>query len=758
MDGSPESALLWIGSLRDNFAIVFDNADALTPEELEGYFPPGLGGNILITSRNSAMQCLTSPEDSLEVGEMERSDAMLLLLKAACLDTSRTDLKVEASEIVKELCGIPLAIDQAGAFIASGATNIRNYLPKYFQHRKSLLSHSEFKGASKYNRNVYGTWELSYKEIQLRAESNNPDKAKAAQTAMHILALFAFLHYDGIIEDIFSYAAVQQQKRDAHKNLVLGLAHAGALLDCTLLPLNESGTWDDFIFKEGLRVLLSFCLIKLGPCDGAYSVHPLIHAWGRDRMSLAEKKKYGTMAYAVLLGSLHQNFKMQPYAFRRVLVTHIRANIQYSKAASQGDGDSYFDDGHSRFSMLLFEQGYSIEAQNLAIQVVEMRNKTLGEEHEDTISAMANLSVIYEAVGKFTQAEKLASQVLKMGQKLFGEKHQNTIDAKASLAIIYNTLGRYSETEKLQTQVLDARINILGENHPDTIMALENLAATYSTLRKYVEVEKLEIQILNAREILLGEEHLDTIRSITNLAKTCRALKKYKEAEELHIRALEISDSILDEQCPSLRSMQRIAENHRDLGQYKKAEMIQRRILHTSTRLLGEHHQSTIKAMENLAETLRDLEKYPEAEKLEIQVLDGRNGLLGADHPETIKVMSNLAETYKFLGKYLEAKKLLIQVVDARMSSLGEKHLETIKAMAKLAEVCSNLHNYTDAENLQIQVLDAWNSHFGLKDPETIRAMENLAETYKLLGKFSEVEELHSKVLDLKNSVYEVKH
>ena len=484
MDGSPESALLWIGSLRDNFAIVFDNADALTPEELEGYFPPGLGGNILITSRNSAMQRLTSPEDSLEVGEMERSDAMLLLLKAACLDTSRTDLKVEASEIVKELCGIPLAIDQAGAFIASGATNIRNYLPKYFQHRKSLLSHSEFKGASKYNRNVYGTWELSYKEIQLRAESNNPDKAKAAQTAMHILALFAFLHYDGIIEDIFSYAAVQQQKRDAHKNLVLGLPRAGALLDCTLLPLNESGTWDDFIFKEGLRVSLSFCLIKLGPCDGAYSVHPLIHAWGRDRMSLAEKKKYGTMAYAVLLGSLHQNFKMQPYAFRRVLVTHIRANIQYSKAASQGDGDSYFDDGHSRFSMLLFEQGYSIEAQNLAIQVVEMRNKTLGEEHEDTISSMANLSVIYEAVGKFTQAEKLASQVLKMGQKLFGEKHQNTIDAKASLAIIYNTLGRYSETEKLQTQVLDARINILGENHPDTIMALENLAATYSTLRK----------------------------------------------------------------------------------------------------------------------------------------------------------------------------------------------------------------------------------------------------------------------------------
>ena len=69
--------------MRDNYAIVFDNADALTPEKLECYFPPGLGGNILITSRNSAMQRLTSPENSYEVGEMEEDDAILLLLKAA---------------------------------------------------------------------------------------------------------------------------------------------------------------------------------------------------------------------------------------------------------------------------------------------------------------------------------------------------------------------------------------------------------------------------------------------------------------------------------------------------------------------------------------------------------------------------------------------------------------------------------------------------------------------------------------------------
>ena len=83
--------------------IVFDNADTLLPSELEAFFPPGQWGNILITSRNFNMKCLTLPENSLEVMEMEENDAVALLLKASCLDPSRVDLQEEALKIVREL-------------------------------------------------------------------------------------------------------------------------------------------------------------------------------------------------------------------------------------------------------------------------------------------------------------------------------------------------------------------------------------------------------------------------------------------------------------------------------------------------------------------------------------------------------------------------------------------------------------------------------------------------------------------------------
>ena len=58
LDGSPESALHWIGLLKENYVMVFDNADVLSPAELEAYLPPGRGGNILITSCNSTMRNL----------------------------------------------------------------------------------------------------------------------------------------------------------------------------------------------------------------------------------------------------------------------------------------------------------------------------------------------------------------------------------------------------------------------------------------------------------------------------------------------------------------------------------------------------------------------------------------------------------------------------------------------------------------------------------------------------------------------------
>jgi tetratricopeptide (TPR) repeat protein len=676
--------------------MILDNADVLSPAALEAYFPPGMRGNILITSRNSVMMTLTSPENSLEVTEMEERDAVGLLLKASCLKSPISDVQIQASKIVKELFCFPLAIDQAGAYIASGATTIGDYLAKYSEHRKTLLYHCEFTGASKYNRTVFETWELSYKEIQQRAKSDDFHKANAANSAMLLLGLFPFFHHEGITEEIFSYAALPEDDETLMSNLPL----ASALLDQRLLPLCETGTWDNFIFREGIRILLSFSLIRRGPSDNVYAMHPLVHTWCRDRLTLNEREKCCLMAYVTLSCSLRWD-GAQPYGFHRTLVTHVRANMEYLKSECNQNIVSYMDDAYEKFGRLLREQGYSKEAQTLQIKVLDERNKIYGVEHPDTINAMASLASTNGDLEKYMEAEMLKIQVLEARKRILGVEHPDTILAMGNLATTYHSLKKYTEAEKLEIQVLDASSKILGVEHPATIFVMGNLAMTYRSLGKYTESEKLGIQILESRTRILGVEHPDTIRAMANLAVTYGSLGKYKEAEKLEIQVLDASNKII-----------------------------------------GVEHPDTIRAMANLASTYRNLGKYKEAEKLEAQVLDTRNRTLGVEHPETIRAMANLAVTYKKLGKYREAEKMEIQVLDARNRILGVEHSETINAMGKLATTYYSLGKYTEAEKLDIQVLDARKRVLGVQHPHTILAMENLAATLKSLGKYKEAEKL----------------
>jgi tetratricopeptide (TPR) repeat protein len=687
LDSSPESALHWIGSLKENYIMVFDNADVLSPAELEAYLPPGRGGNILITSRNSTMRILTSPENSLEVTEMEENDAIELLLKASCLDSCSMEFQTEASKIVKELFCLPLAIDQAGAYIASGATTIGNYLVKYSDHRKTLLSHSEFAGASKYNRTVYETWELSYKDIQQRAESDDPHKANAAHSAMLLLELFPFFHHEGITEKIFSNAALQKYKKSSTPELPL----ASSMLDRRLLPLNKAGSWDNLLFGEGIRVLLFFSLIKKAPSDGVYSMHPLVHTWGRDRLTVNERKECCLMAYVTLSCSLRWDTG-QSYEFQRALVTHVRANMEYFKSGGSQNIVSYVDDAYVKFGRLLLEQGYFKQAETLGNKVLDTREKVLGVEHLHTINAMENVAATYHKLGKYTEGEKLEIQVLDGRIRILEVEHPDTIRAKGNLAATYRNLGKYTEAEKLEMQVLDASIRILGVEHPDTINAMGNLAATYYKLGKYTEAEKLEMQVLDASNRILGVEHPHTISAMGNLATTYYKLRKYTEAEKLEMQVLDASN-----------------------------------------RILGVEHPKTIKAKANLAVTYENLGKYTEAEKLEMEVLDANNRIFGVEHPKTIRAKANLAVTYQNLGKYREAEKLGMQVLDARNRILGVEHPKTINARGNLAATYRNLGKYTEAEKLEMQVLDARNIILGVEHSDTTQEWQFLDSSYTLL-------------------------
>ncbi|KAF8909791.1 P-loop containing nucleoside triphosphate hydrolase protein [Gymnopilus junonius] len=328
-DDSAESVVLFISRLDKEWLLIFDNAD----EHIHKFMPPGNSGNIILSSRNPSIGRSTS-FNRVEVTQMDEEDAISLLLKASCLNESPVsdELKSTAKAIVTELCCLPLAVDQAGASIESGLCQIDDYLRHYSDCRMQLLDDPSFTKASIYEQTVYGTWELSYQEIESRTTKRTPGpsgssalvNAVAAQTAILILETFACLHHDNIGKDIFRRAAADIAREKSDTSILQG----------DLLRWNKKGVWDELHFQSGIRVLLSFSLIKQDRSGTVYSAHPLVHSWSQDRMPPTKQQLSCKRANFLLSSSFPSSSSTgKDYQFLGQLVPHITANFHLATEA-----------------------------------------------------------------------------------------------------------------------------------------------------------------------------------------------------------------------------------------------------------------------------------------------------------------------------------------------------------------------------------------------------------------------------------------
>jgi Tetratricopeptide repeat len=426
---STEASLQWFSTLKSEWLLVFDNADHV-PDMITKFLPPGNQGNILITSRNPNMQQIS--HSSAEICAMEKESAISLLLS---LDSSNIDLRTTAEKIVAELCFLPLAVDQAGAAIASGLCHIGEFLGMYHQHHQRFLDDSTFKGASDYGHAVYGTWDVSFTEIQARAaELANSVEAQAAATAIFILQMFSFLHFEGITEEIFHQAAEASSMTTSNSDIALNDVQLPAYSDLTdrVLQLDINGAWDPISFREGIHVLQSFSLIKKNKVGNVYSIHPLVHSWSRDRMTKQNSEILACCASKLLSQSIKFRFLRQDYAFRQTLIPHIKANHQY--AIKAGIRNPYDGDEGTNFSLVYFESGYWKEAEELQAQVLEMRKSQLGVEHPHTLTSIASLAGTFHHQGRWKEAEELQVQVLEMRKRVLGAGHPDTLTSIAHSA------------------------------------------------------------------------------------------------------------------------------------------------------------------------------------------------------------------------------------------------------------------------------------------------------------------------------------
>ena len=240
-----EAVKQWLERSSD-WLLILDNADM--PDLVKPYLPRDRKGQVLFTSRTRVWHGVARP---LELGELQPDAASEFLSKRTeRSDRSSTESRAQA-ELARELGYLPLALEQAGAYIAETQARYQDYLASYRKRRLALIErHMPVTGH--YAGSVATTWSLNFTALE------------QTPAAADMLRASALLDPDKIPLELLRDGAVE-----------LGPTIAAALVGAREDPL---------LIDEVLEPLTRYSLIHRDVGEQSYSMHRLVQAVTRDGM------------------------------------------------------------------------------------------------------------------------------------------------------------------------------------------------------------------------------------------------------------------------------------------------------------------------------------------------------------------------------------------------------------------------------------------------------------------------------------------
>jgi hypothetical protein len=276
-DAKVQCVKLWFARADSiKWLLIFDNADNLEGIDLTSYFPVTNSGNVLITTRDFCVEHPDLSTYALPLDVLDPEAAHMLLVDRASIKTQTSDDHQHVALIVKELGFLPLAIDQAGAYIQTRRKSLSEYYSMYQAHQASLLDYRS--NMLKNEKTVMTTWEVSFNKI----EGESPVVAE-------FFLLLCQFGPGGIPEALLKKGCTPQPVFGQDGELMT-LAPEKDLVSESMITL----LGDDFMFDEAIEKLQSLSLIqRSSQPDGSkhLSLHPLVQFCGMTRVSEGAQKK-----------------------------------------------------------------------------------------------------------------------------------------------------------------------------------------------------------------------------------------------------------------------------------------------------------------------------------------------------------------------------------------------------------------------------------------------------------------------------------
>jgi non-specific serine/threonine protein kinase/serine/threonine-protein kinase len=270
--------------------------------------------------------------------------------------------------------------------------------------------------------------------------------------------------------------------------------------------------------------------------------------------------------------------------------------------------------------------GHHAQAVEEFEKALELRRKSLGEDHPDTLRSMLKLALVYSAVGRSDDHLRLVSDVAERGRRVLGDEHELTLDALGEVADAYmygDDAAKVKEGEDQHFALLEVERRALGEDHRQTLYRMDKVAQILQRRGNLDGAASMFHEALENKRRALGDEDPSTLGTLFNIAVNNHMRGLYDEAESSYREMLEVGRSRFGESSNLVWiPMNNLSGICRLQGRYEEAESWARRLLEIHRRWRGEQATPTVVTMMVLADALARKGDNSEAESLYLDSLE----------------------------------------------------------------------------------------------------------------------------------------
>jgi transcriptional regulator with XRE-family HTH domain/Tfp pilus assembly protein PilF len=559
-----------------NWLLVFDNVDENPDDEenieatekdirIDHLLSLLKEGHILLTTR---VQSVANLAQNFQLEEMQSEEgAQLLLLRSNQL-SSPDILKVvdsvdrkEALALSQLLGGLPLALEQARAYIEATGCGLAGYRRLFEEFRKEILQ-SVIKGSRlnrEYQDSVATTWLISFRRVE-----------QQFAVASDLLRLCAYFAPEAIPDAIV-------------------LKGAGKL-DSGLRQLAKNSLQ----FNLACQVLLNYSLIKRSAKEETFSIHRLVQVVLQDSMDEDKQRFWAEQAVQALELAFHVATEQESEQY----IPHAQVCASSIK--------KFHLEGQAVAELLKMAakavdiRGWFAHARPLYMQAFDAFSTFFGPNHPRTLSVLRDVAHLHMDLGAAPLSAMVYQKLADHLEQVLGPDNPDLLDALNYLAwaqlvsrdymavaqtcikalqMLERNQGRWP-TEQAMTYQIAAEISVLsgkddlaeayyqgalalqeltlGPNHPEVASTLSNYGAFLLLHQDIDKGEALLHHALEIRQKVLGRDHPETADSLVCLAAISWRRKNYKEVEDRYQQALEIYRQKLGPYHPDVLSTLRL--------------------------------------------------------------------------------------------------------------------------------------------------------------------------------------------------------